>query len=123
MHVTRPTTNITGIVVSGKSSRRKGHDYEREIARDMRSLFGNQVKRGLQSRNGTFEPVPDVDVPIFWIECKRGKRTNIKAALRQAQRDTDGRTPVAVCRDDRDRAIVAMDYTDWLQMVERTLNE
>ena len=68
--------------MGGRSARRKGADFERTMVHRFREVFGDEdVRRGLQSRG---EEVPDVDVPCFWIECKREKHTNPKAALAQA---------------------------------------
>ena len=101
----------------GRASRRKGHDWEREVATRFREIFGNeQVRRGLQSRSG--EEVPDVEVPCFWIECKREKRTNPRAALTQAvDAATKGRIPIAVCKDDRRDPIVTLLLDDFLELV------
>ena len=103
--------------MSGRASRRKGHDWEREVATRMREVFGkDQVRRGLQARSG--EEVPDVEVPCFWIECKRGKRTNPEAALQQATAAaTKGRIPLAVCKTDRCDPLVALGFDDFLELV------
>ena len=103
--------------MSGRASRRKGHDFERDVARRFREVFGDDdVRRGLQSRSG--EEVPDVDVPCVWIECKREKRTNPKAALRQAEGDaTKGRIPIAICKDDRADTTVTLLFEDFLELV------
>lgn len=101
----------------GAASRRKGHNFEREIARDLRKIFGEDVGRGIQTRTGTRE-VPDVDGTPWFIECKCGKQTNIKAALRQAAEATEGRPPVAICKDDRTEPVVAMRYSDWLILIQ-----
>jgi len=103
--------------VSGRSSRRKGHDYERAVARDLREVFGGDVRRGLQFRDGA--DAPDVVAPCFWVECKRGKRTNPNAALRQATEASDGKGlwPVAVCKNDNEPATVTMSFEDFLDLV------
>lgn len=102
--------------MGGRSSRRKGHDWEREVVIRFREVFGrDQVRRGLQARSG--EEVPDVDVPCFWVECKREKQTNPKAALRQAAAEaTKGRIPIAVCKDDRREPTVTLLFEDFLEI-------
>ena len=103
--------------MGGKASRRKGHDWEREVVTRFRGVFGdNEVKRGLQARSG--EEVPDVDLPCFWIECKRGQRTDIKAALEQAaDAAPKGRLPLAVCKDDHRDPMIAMLLDDFIELV------
>jgi hypothetical protein len=96
--------------MTGSRSRTKGHNFEREMAIAFREVMpGAEIKRGLaQTRSGT--EVPDVECPYFWIECKRGKATNIKAALRQAEAACGDKplVPVAITRDDRDTAMITM---------------
>lgn len=105
--------------VSGKGARDKGHNFEREIANIFKRYFP-EAKRGYQSRNH-IDLVPDVDVPWFYIECKRGKRTNIKAALQQAKekrKSTDNRLSLAICKDDRKDAIVSLSLEDFLKLLD-----
>ena len=102
--------------MSGMHSRRKGARFERELVWRFREVMpGAEVRRGLQSRGGE---VADVDCPVFWIEAKRGKRPNVRGALRQAEHDAPkGRIPVAVIRDDREPAFVALSLEDFLDLV------
>lgn len=106
--------------MTGRASRRKGHDFEREIAARLRAVFGEDVKRGWQARDGA--DAPDVDGTPFWIECKRGKRTSIYAALRQAEDAAwsacDKRAPVAICKDDGRVATLTMRLDDALDLIQ-----
>jgi hypothetical protein len=98
------------------NSRRKGHQYERDVAKLFREAMGGaEVKRGLQGRGGS--EAPDVDCPHFWVETKRGRRPNPRKALEQAERDTDGRVPIAIIRDDYGEAFVVLRLSQFLQMV------
>ena len=88
--------------MSGRRSRNKGKRWEQDVARMMREIFpkSDEIRRGWQSREGDDEP-DVVGIPEFWIECKRQKRTNFRAALRQAQEASpDHLLPLAICRDD-----------------------
>lgn len=77
---------------------------------------GAEIRRGLQYRCG--EEVADVDCPVFWPELKRGKKPNVRAALRQALAAAPkGRVPVAVIRDDRQEPFVALLLEDFLDFV------
>ena len=101
----------------GALSRRKGLRYERELVHLFREVMpGAEITRGLQSRGS--EEVPDVDCPVFWLEAKRGKKPNVRAALRQAEGAAPkGRIPLAVIRDDRQEAFVALSLADFLDLV------
>lgn len=87
----------------GREQRRKGHDFERWVAKWLRERFPNladDIKRGWQSA-GPF--TPDVIFPSdIWFECKRGRKPNPRAALTQAQGDApDGHLAVAIIKDDQ----------------------
>ena len=87
----------------GRSSRRKGHDFERTVAAQLSSVFGaDKVRRGLQYRDGA--EAADVVCPGFWVECKRGHRTHPRAALRQASAAASGKGvwPLVVAKDDQE---------------------
>lgn len=103
--------------MTGKQSRRKGHDFEREIAAELRRVMsGAVVRRGLQSRDGA--DVADVENPWFHIECKRSRAPVIGAAMEQARRDSShGLSPVAITKGDRRPALVTMHLEDWLTLV------
>jgi len=76
---------------------------------------GADVRRGIQCRG---EEVADVDCPVFWVEAKRGKKPNIRGALRQAiEAAPEGRIPIAVVRDDHAEEIVTLLLDDFLDLV------
>jgi hypothetical protein len=108
----------------GKTSRTKGHAYEREVCAKLRSLFGEGVRRSIQTRGAKSEGC-DVDGTPYWIETKVGKLQNPRAALRQAIDDTDGRPPVAVIKDNSPGGgrpafeFVAMRLDDFVALLEQ----
>lgn len=84
----------------GKMQREKGAVWERLVAVLLRT-FWPEARRGHQSRSG--RDGPDVEgIPELWVECKRGRRTNPIAALKQALEARGERRaiPVAICRND-----------------------
>ncbi len=103
--------------MGGAHSRRKGQQWERELVHLFREAMpGAEIRRGLQSRSG--EEVPDVDCPVFWVEAKRGKKPNVRGALKQAiDAAPKGRMPVAVIRDDRSEPFAVLNLADFLDLV------
>lgn len=101
--------------MGGRASRTKGHGFEREVAAFLREKVGIDAKRGLsQPRGGTSEE-PDVLTPggwPLWLECKRGKKTDARAAMRQARnalvRSSVDAWPVVICRDDGEDAYATL---------------
>ena len=102
----------------GAAERRKGIAWEREVVHLLSEVFGSEkVHRGLQFRDGA--ECADVVAPAFHIECKRGKRTNPKAALQQASQDSIGKGvwPVAICKEDRSPATVTLFFEDFAELL------
>ena len=59
-----------------------------------------------------------MDCPVFWVEAKRGRKPNVRAALEQARSAAPkGRIPLAVIRDDRAEAFAVMLLDDLLDLV------
>lgn len=113
----------------GASQRRKGHNWEREVAKAFREALGlsdKAVKRGLsQPRGGTAEE-PDVVLPPelpWWVECKVGARVNPAGALEQARTGIAAakvdKRPLAVCKPDRKPPFVALELNDFLRLVQQ----
>lgn len=104
-----------------KMQRDKGKRWEREVAALMRQAMPGceTIKRGYQSRGAKADKAPDVDCPIYWIECKHGIKPNPRAALAQATSDSEGtgKVPVAVIKDNRRTPFVVLGLTDFLELV------
>lgn len=103
----------------GAGARRKGAQFERDLAKLITENTNVDAKRGLgQTRSGG-EEVSDVDMDYIHIEAKRHKRCNIKAALRQAISDAsvNGKIPVAVTKDDREPILCTMLFDDWVKFL------
>ena len=99
--------------MTGKGSRDKGANGERELARLLKDFYGIEVRRG-QVFNGE----PDiVGLDGIHVEVKRVERLNINDAMEQsreaAKKHQDG-VPVVIHRRNRTRWMVTMDLTDWV---------
>jgi len=108
--------------MGGASSRTKGHDFERHIARLLRVSFPD-ARRGLQYKDPR---ECDVEETPFRIECKRLAKVNsgdITQALMQVKRDgenhDDHRPQVVITKADRREALVHMTLDTLLTIVER----
>lgn len=97
--------------------RRKGHTWEREVARRLRPIFAD-ARRGYQYRDG--EDAADVLIPRFHVECKVGQRPNLTAALEQAEGDAKpGMWATAICKQDHREPTVTMRLDDWEELVRQ----
>ena len=102
-----------------KRSRDKGKRGEREVAAlFLEAIPDCKARRGIQSRDGA--EVPDVQTELpFWIEVKRQKKPNIRAAMAQAIEACGDRKlwPIAVTKDDRGAWRVTLELSDFLDLV------
>jgi len=105
----------------GKAQRLKGHNWERQISKELREEVGmSEARRGIQYRDGS--DAADSIVPCLWIECKAQKKASPRAALAQSidanKRAGAHKWPVAVIKDDYKPPFVVMlwdDYKDLLR--------
>ena len=107
--------------MSGKTSRTKGHDFERAVARTLRANFP-EARRGLQYKDPR---ECDVEGTPFRIECKRLKvvrMADIYRALGQVEADAeahgDDRPCIIIHREDRGKACVTMRLSTAASIVE-----
>lgn len=103
----------------GKWQRNKGANFEREIANEFKKI-GIRARRGGASQSFAANLDPDVileDLPGLWIECKKGIKTYPLKALKQAKQACSNNTPIAICRDDNEKAIVTMELDFFLLLL------
>mgnify|MGYP006161612883 CR=1 FL=1 len=109
----------------GAGARRKGAQFERDLANLISDRTGVEAKRGLGQTRAGGEEVSDVDMGIVHIEAKRHIRCNIKAALRQSISDANvnGKMPIAITKDDREPILCTMLFEDWILFLNAYLKE
>lgn len=113
------TAKNTAKAVSGAGSRRKGHNFERWVAIQMRPLVtdGSRVRRGLQSQGG--DTAPDVEFPGWWIECKIGKKAPLRAGMVQViDNARAGRKPLLIAKDDYKDPVAMLKFEDFCALLE-----
>lgn len=95
-------------VKNGTYCRRRGHSFERLIAKLLRELWPKS-KRGLQYQDGHY--AADVEGTPFRIECSRG-RDDILKKWKQVTRDkelsNDHRPPMVIKKWDYIDAVVVL---------------
>ena len=120
--------------ISGAQRRRKGHDWERQVARELRQWW-SAAKRSPQYDQRSDSSKADVHAGPLMIECKRGVAPHPLAALRQAQACVDEATAkgepiglaVSCCKLDGknqykpSEAVICMAWGDFLAFLEEVM--
>lgn len=120
-------------VKRGKNAKRKGSNFERDIAKKFQKQYGVELKRTPQS--GGFSKKSDKaddyrgDITIvdtkqmlkLHIECKNAKTWSLPAWIKQANEDCpDDRTPIVVFHQhNTSRNFVCIDLEDFLKIVPK----
>ena len=107
-----------GVVLTGRTSQRKGRAGELELARLLQE-YGYNVEPG---RAVSYGSTPDiVGRPGVHIECKRAEQLRPYSWLEQAERDAvrfgDG-LPAVCFRRSRSPWLVVMKLGDWLELYQ-----
>lgn len=93
---------------SGKTARRKGHNFEREVAKMLRAYYPD-AKRQLEYQEGLgFDISGTGDLSV---QCKVGKSFKIEKALKEAERE--GFIPMAITKRDREDIVVSLYWKDF----------
>ena len=99
------------------NSRRKGADYEREIARELRD-YGYKARRGQQfcGANGDADVV---GLEGIHLECKRTEKTDLYGWMAQAERDArEGELPVVFHRKNNCKTLAIMSMETFMRMYQ-----
>jgi hypothetical protein len=106
--------------------RQKGKVGEREVANLFKAAGFDARRPAGQSFAGS--DAADVQVhrlPHLWVEVKRGARTNVRAALRQAAEACKSEHwPIAVTRDDHEpQPVVSMKWDVFASLLSKAYPE
>ena len=111
----------------GRMSRRKGARGERDTVHALEAIFPPprwRVQRRLQSRGDVGEPDVavyhcDSPVPVVGVECKWGRKPNVRAALDQAEANRrNGMLSPVLIHDDGGREFWALADRDMRELLE-----
>ena len=110
---------MTDHAKTGRRSRAKGAQGERDVANELQAIYPDAARGGLlQTQYGRGAPACDVEGTPWWVEVKRGARPNIQGAYEQAKSDTDARPPLVVSRKDRSVWLVTMTLERFMHLVQ-----
>jgi len=107
----------------GSMSKNKGKRGERELAGELRRLFGVDARRGQQFHGGSDSPDVVADIPGIHIEVKRTERLSLYPAMRQAIADAGaGKVPVVFHRQNHEDWLAIVRLNDLPELIDRLSN-
>jgi hypothetical protein len=101
----------------GRSSRRKGHAFERQVARELRGVGYAQACRNLEYQQG--QGIDIANVGIYDIQCKRKKTSIPMSDINEVPRSV-GRVPVLVAKSDNCDVMAVMPFKHFLQLIKKS---
>lgn len=101
------------------NGRNKGKVGERELAKELSSIFGVECRRGQQFSGIDGRDV--VGLEGIHIECKRVEKLNIYEATEQARRDAKDSIPAVFHRRNGKPWLVTVELSDLLRFAGQVL--
>jgi len=103
--------------VGGKSSRNKGHSFERHIARIFRELY-SESRRHLEYHVADAAEGTDVHAGPFNIQCKRNKKYCSISKIFEV--NTNKGVPLLVSKGDRQPEMVVISLDAFMEILKRS---
>lgn len=101
----------------GKFSRRKGHQFEREVAILFRKIFPG-ARRQLEYHTADCNGVDISGTGHYRVQCKRGRKYASFTAIKEVTADEFmGQVPVLVTQGDNERILVALPLEEFLRLI------
>lgn len=101
-----------------KKSRRRGHNFEREVANLLKVVFPD-ARRHLEYQGAEANGIDIVNTGLYKIQCKRGKKYASFTAIKEVEADEMfGDIPVLVTQGDKERILVALPFEEFLRLVQ-----
>ena len=98
----------------GLRSRRKGHQFERDIANEFKKLGFKDAKRKLEYQASDCTGVDISNVGNFKIQCKRGKQYAPLSKIKEIKEDG---IHLLITKKDNDAPIVCMYFDDFKKIL------
>jgi hypothetical protein len=103
-------------MASGKYNRKKGHDYERQVAKEMRQFFPDAKTARDGARGEDPRGVDLVNTGMFNIQCKARQSLNSFSVLKEMPDDHN--LNVMFWKRNREREIVVLDKEDFYELLQ-----
>lgn len=106
--------------MGGKSSRAKGHGFEREVAKKFRDIFPNAC-RNLEYQSNNCEGVDLQGTGPLRIQVKRNKTYAPISKIKEIKGEHG--IHCLVTKGDREREVICLYLDDFIKILKEGLNE
>ena len=106
---------VTNYKKQGKTNRKKGHNFERQIANELREVGFKEAKRALEYQEGTGIDLQGTG--RFRIQCKN-KKLYVNPSVINEVPVENGDIPILVTKAMRKRPMVCMYWDDFKRMLK-----
>lgn len=101
---------------AGRTARRKGHSFEREVAILFRQNGYPKAHRQLEYQEGL--GVDITEVGIYDPQCKRTRKYTSLSAIKEVPRK-EGRVPLLIAKEDFGEILVAMPISHFFELLNK----
>jgi hypothetical protein len=102
--------------MGGASSRRKGHQFERQVAIDLRPVFP-EARRHLEYQDAEANGIDLVNTGPFKFQCKKLKKYASISMLSEVQCDRSCEVPILVTAGDGLEPVAVIPWTAFLTLI------
>ena len=100
----------------GRSARRKGHSFEREIAIKFRAAGYTKARRQLEYQEGL--GIDIAEVGIYDPQCKRSSKFVSVSKIKEVP-VKEGRVPLLISKTDLEATYVTLPLDHFLELIKR----
>lgn len=103
----------------GRMARRKGHQFERDVAILLRDVFPD-ARRHLEYQDAEANGVDLVETGLYRIQCKRGRKYASIIAIEEVQCDTWlGEIPVLITQGDNKETMAVLPFSEFKRLLRK----
>lgn len=104
----------------GKTSRRKGHQFERDIANELQEIFP-EARRHLENHIADAKGYDLDNTGVFRIQCKRRKTYAPITTIKEVDCEFF-EIPIVITKADKEDTMVVMKFEHWKEIVKGYMN-
>ena len=108
-----------GRTISKRGCRKKGHDFERWVANELKKVFP-EARRHLEYQMGEALGKDIANCGNYLIQCKRNRKYASVKAIKEIQVcPIEGGVPVLVTKGDGQEPLAILPFSEFLKLIKK----